>query len=182
MSEYIAEILDTYNGDIKGTATIPANREIFEINDKSLMLDDNIGENFHFFVAKLLWIMKRERHDTEVAIYFLCTRVTVPIEEDQNKLERLLDFLYMTRDDERIIGFNNNSTVYTYIDTSYVVHRNTREYACGVITFGSTIIHGKSSKQNIKVKSSTEEELVGMSEYIPYTLWFGYFWRHKDMN
>ena len=33
------------------------------------------------------------------------------------------------------------------------------------------ILHGKSSKQKINVKSSTEGKLVGVAEYIPYNLW-----------
>ena len=33
------------------------------------------------------------------------------------------------------------------------------------------VLHAKSSKQKLNVKSSTEVELVGTSEYIPYNLW-----------
>ena len=40
---------------------------------------------------------------------------------------------------------------------------------------GIGILHGKASKQKINVKSSTENEIVGLSEYLPYTLWMGYF-------
>ena len=40
---------------------------------------------------------------------------------------------------------------------------------------GIGILHGKASKQKINVKSSTEREIVGLSEYLPYTLWMGYF-------
>ena len=36
---------------------------------------------------------------------------------------------------------------------------------------GYDILHGESSKQKINVKSSTEAELVGLSEYIPYNIW-----------
>ena len=37
---------------------------------------------------------------------------------------------------------------------------------------GYGIVHGKSSKQNINIRSSTESELVGMGEYVPYNIWF----------
>jgi hypothetical protein len=40
---------------------------------------------------------------------------------------------------------------------------------------GYGILHGKSSKQKINVKSSTESELVGTYEYIPYTIWLVMF-------
>ena len=54
-----------------------------------------------------------------------------------------------------------------------------RGHTGGAISFGVGIIHGKASKQKINVKSSTECELVGVSEYIPYSLWLGYFLEHQ---
>ena len=40
---------------------------------------------------------------------------------------------------------------------------------------GYGIVHDKSSMQKINTKSSTEAELVGISEYIPYNLWLLHF-------
>lgn len=40
---------------------------------------------------------------------------------------------------------------------------------------GIGILHGKASKQKINVNSSTENEIVGLFEYLPYTLWMGDF-------
>jgi hypothetical protein len=45
----------------------------------------------------------------------------------------------------------------------------------GAISMGYGILHGKSSKQKINVKSSTESELVGVSEYLPYNIWLMMF-------
>ena len=39
------------------------------------------------------------------------------------------------------------------------------------MSVGQGIIHGKSSKQKINTKSSTETEQVGASDHIPWTLW-----------
>ena len=36
-------------------------------------------------------------------------------------------------------------------------------------------MHKKSSVQKINVKSSTEVEIVGTSEYMPYNVWFNHF-------
>ena len=69
--------------------------------------------------------------------------------------------------------------MHTFIDASYAVPPNMRGYAGGAISFGVGIIHGKASKQKINVKSSTECELVRVSEYIPYSLWIGYFLEHQ---
>ena len=40
---------------------------------------------------------------------------------------------------------------------------------------GLGIIHGKSGKQKINVKSATELELVEVCEYIPYKIWMVLF-------
>ena len=39
------------------------------------------------------------------------------------------------------------------------------------MSLGVGVLHAKSSKQKLNVKSSTEAELVGNSDYIPYNLW-----------
>ena len=36
---------------------------------------------------------------------------------------------------------------------------------------GLGVLHCKSSKQKLNVKSSTEAELVGVSDYLPYNIW-----------
>ena len=43
------------------------------------------------------------------------------------------------------------------------------------MSFGLGMVHCKASKQRITVKSSTKAELVGMSDYVPYTLWLRHF-------
>ena len=63
----------------------------------------------------------------------------------------------------------------TYIDASYAVHPNMRGHTGGAISLGHDVVHSKASNQNINVKSSTECELMGLSEYVSYSLWLGYF-------
>ena len=38
------------------------------------------------------------------------------------------------------------------------------------MSFGYGMVHCKSSKQKIKTKSSTEAEVVGISDYLPYNI------------
>ena len=39
------------------------------------------------------------------------------------------------------------------------------------MAMGTKVLHGKCSKQELNVKSSTKAKLL-VSEYIPYDLWF----------
>ena len=53
------------------------------------------------------------------------------------------------------------------------------------MSFGMGVIHAKSSKQKLNTKSSTEAEVVGMSEYIPYNVWLMNFLKaqgYYDLN
>ena len=66
-----------------------------------------------------------------------------------------------------------------WVDASYAVHPNMRSHTGGALSFGTGILHGKSSKQKLNTKSSTEAELVAVSDYIPYHIWMINFLRHQ---
>jgi len=61
------------------------------------------------------------------------------------------------------------------VDAAYAVHENMRSQTGGCLSFGRSTVHTKSSKQKLNTKSSTEAELVGLSDYVPYTLWMNNF-------
>ena len=167
---YIHEVLDQFPQKFNSGATTPATTHIFEINETAEKLSDEKAEIFHSIVAKLLWIAKRGRPDIELPISFLCTRVQSPDVDDWSNLERVLKFLYATINDERIIGALDLSTLFTYIDTSYGVHPNLRSHTGGTLSMGIGTVHNKSSKQKLNVKSSTAAEIVGGSDYLPYSI------------
>ena len=96
--------------------------------------------------------------------------MTVSTSEDWGKLERVLKFLHDTANDKRIVRVYDISTLPSYIDASYAVNPNIKNHTDGLITFGKGIIHGKSSKQKLSVKSSIDTEIVGVSDYLPYTI------------
>ena len=50
-----------------------------------------------------------------------------------------------------------------------------RSHTGGAMSFGHGTIHCRSSKQKLNTKSSTEAELVGISDYLPYNLWMKMF-------
>ena len=120
---------------------------------------------------KLLYVSKRARPDLETLISFLTTRVTKSDEDDWKKLKRGLIFIQNNIKDKRVIGKKILSEIFTWIDSSYAVHSNMRGHTGGAIYMGFGVIHCKAGKQKINVKSSTELELVGFSEYISYNIW-----------
>ena len=63
----------------------------------------------------------------------------------------------------------------TWIDASYAVHPNIRGHTGGAISFGKGVVHARAGKQKLNVKSSTEAEIVGLSEYLPYNIFIKNF-------
>ena len=57
------------------------------------------------------------------------------------------------------------------IDAAYAVTANVISQIGGVISLGLGMLHCKSSRQKLNVKSSTKAELVGASNYVPYNIW-----------
>ena len=171
MRDQVCEILDDFSEDISGSATTPAAKHLIEICDNSIPLDKKRSDEFHSTTAKLLYLEKRGRPDIETAVSFLCTRVSEPDEHDWKKLKRVLSFLSRTKDDVRIIGCDNLDVLFTWVDAAYAVHHNMRSHTGGSMSFGWGTIHNKSSKQKLNTKSSTEAEIVGVSDYIPYNIW-----------
>ena len=64
--------------------------------------------------------------------------------------------------------------IQTLIDASYAIHRDMRGHTGGVISIGKgTVIHN-CSKQKLNTKNSTKSEVVGVSDFLPYTIWASY--------
>ena len=59
----------------------------------------------------------------------------------------------------------------TWIDRSYAVHENMRGHTGGGISQGWGLVHAKATKQKLTWKSSTETEVIAVSEYVPYKIW-----------
>ena len=165
------EMFEESGDEIKGHVANPGNSQFFKYKDAYKSLDQKRADIFHSTVAKLLFIGKRGRPDLEPYIAYLCTRVSKSNEYDWRKLKRVLQFANQTIDDKRCIGAKTLTDLYTWIDAAYAVHPDMRSQTGGVMSLGHGMIHCKSSKQKLNTKSSTEAELVGISDYLPYNLW-----------
>jgi hypothetical protein len=171
MKDYIKEAIDEFGEDITRSAATPAKRDLFDIDENSGELTKVEGETFHSIVAKLLYVSKRCRLDIQLAIAFLCTRVSCSTEKDWLKLKRVLEYLRGTLDEFLTLGTEDITLMQTWVDASYAVHRDMKSHTGGVVSFGRGAIMSKSSKQKLNTKSSTEAELVGASDYLPYPIW-----------
>ena len=145
------------------------------MNENAEKLDKEKADLFHSVVAKLLYITKRSRPDIETAVAFLTTRVSKSDVDDFKKLKRVLPWLKQTKDDVRIIGAKSVQELYTWVDAAFAVHNNMRSQTGGAMSYGYGMIHCRSNKQKLNTKSSTVAELVGTSEYVPFSIWMALF-------
>ena len=152
-------------------AATPATHNLFEVGENSQPLQVKDADTFRRIVCKLLYVGIRARSDILTALAYLTTRVSKPNAHDYKKLRRLLEYLNGTLEMALTIGATSLNKMYTWIDASYATHHDMRSHTGGVVSFGIGGIVCKSSKQKINTKSSTEAELVGVSDYLPNTIW-----------
>jgi KUP system potassium uptake protein len=171
MKGHLEEAIEEFGEAITKSATSPAKRDLFDIDEKSEGLERGVSEAFHSVTAKLLFVSHRARLDVQLPIGFLCTRVTCSTEQDRLKLKRVLEFLKGTLEDYRIVGADDVTIMQTWVDASHAVHKDMKSHTGGVVSFGRGAVMSKSSKQKLNTKSSTESELDGASDYLAYPTW-----------
>jgi hypothetical protein len=108
-------------------------------------------------------LSKSARPDLLTTVSFLTTRVQNPTEEDWSKLERPIRYVRGTKEMGIELETSKVLALIMYADASFVVHPIMRSHT-GTVWKGA--IYAKSSKQKLMTKSSTESELVAISDAI----------------
>ena len=177
MFDYLQDIIANIPEDLRTNrnTTTPAADHLFNSNPASPKLNKKQAETFHHYIAKLLFAAKRARPDIQTAIAYLCTRVQHPDEDDWRKLSRVLGYIQDAIFLPLTIGWDGTGNIYWYVDASFAVHDNMRSHTGAMMTFGIGAAMSMSTKQKLNTKSSTEAELVGVDDTIPFNIWCKYF-------
>jgi hypothetical protein len=175
MTDYADKVLEEAPRYMDGTATTPADKNLFEVRDDIAALDTDDAAFFHAMVARLLFLCKRGRPNLQTAIAFLCTRVQAPTMDDQRKLSRVIKYLRKSSDLVLTLRADNINIVKWWVDAAFAVHRDMRSHTGGVMSMGAGAVYSSSQKQKMNTKSSTEAELVGANDVLPQALWTKYF-------
>jgi hypothetical protein len=172
MKAYTKEAIAEFGEDVTRSATTPAGQGIFEVDATSSSLTKEKAELYHHkVVAKLLYVSHRGRADIQLAIAFMCTRVSCSTTQDWGKLKRLMQYLNRTMDEVLTIGADSLQKLMTWVDAAYGVHQDMKSHTGGAMLFGRGAVLCKLSKQKLNTTSSTKAELVGASDYLPNTIW-----------
>ena len=151
---------------VPGKARSPATEGLFELREDSKLVPESVRAWFHSVVAKLSYLAKRAKPECLTAVAYLATKVTACTNDDVGKLNRLLKYVAYTMD--RGVVFRPGALgicVRVYIDAAYGVHVDGKSHTGSCVVIGDVgAVHCKSSKQGIVTKSSTEAELVALSD------------------
>jgi Reverse transcriptase (RNA-dependent DNA polymerase) len=179
MKQYLQEALDESKMDIKYEAATPARKNLFDVDQEAAPLSKTEAETFHSVTSKLLYVAIRARMDILLPVGFLGTRVSKSTVEDSEKLKRLLEYIKGTIDEEYILGADSLTTMRTWVDASFAVHPDMKSHTGGVMSYGRGGFACKSTKQKTTMRSSTHAEMVGVSDYLPTTIWVTNFMREQ---
>eukprot|EP01036_Dinobryon_divergens_P034084 gene34084-44039_t len=125
---------------------------------------------------------KRTRPDILTTVAFLATRVSKSTDEDWSKLERLLKYINHSRDLCLTLQAGEKLCVEAYIDASFAVHADAKSHSGVSITLGGGTIFAQSVKQKLVSKSSTEAELIALSDGISQVIWTREFIISQGIN
>ena len=168
MNGYINNILESNN--ITTSVKTPTNADAFKINEKLEILNEHEQEEIRSTVYKLLYLSNRIRPDIAPITNFLCTRINTYTIQDKFKLNRILKYLHGTRDFGLNFTKSNNSNINIFADASHGIHADGKGHSGLIIMYNNNMILFKSKKQKITSLSSTESELICLSDSTSYII------------
>jgi hypothetical protein len=102
--------------------------------------------------------------------------------DDWKKLGRCLCFLRDTRNDLHILEADRTGVIRWWVDASFVVHPDMKSHTSAVMSMGKGCMYAVSCRQQLNTTSSTESELVGVSDGMGLILWTQWFLEAQGYN
>ena len=164
MQGYVEDTI-AYSG-IVGHSRSPATSGLFDTRDGAVLVSETQRSWFHSVVAKRAYLAKCARPECLTAVAFLATRVTKCTMDDVEKLKRVVQYIAYTRERGVILRPGKLGVcVRLYVDAAYGVHGDGKSHTGSCVVIGEVgAVHCKSCKQSIVTKSSTEAELIALSD------------------
>jgi hypothetical protein len=162
-------IVDSLTMDLNKFTPSPAADAAFEVPEDSPLLNPKELFHFHSIVARILYLSKRARPDLLLAISNLTTRVTKATNADKDKLDRIIRYMHQSyhagHKGIKLTPGPEGIQPFGFFDASYGVHADGKSHTGACIMIGAAgPVSTDSTRQSIVSKSSTEAELVGMSD------------------
>ncbi len=141
----------------------------------SPLLNEEAKSFFHTKTAQLLYLSNHLHGELSYYVNQLCQRVHQPTEDDMEKLLHVLGYVKMSVHDVLELDASMYNDPKIYIDAAYATNEDYKSQSGMVMFFGRGSFICRSHKQKINVKSSTESELVALSDMSSIALGVIYF-------
>jgi len=69
------------------------------------------------------------------------------------------------------LGADDIANMQAWVDVAYAVHEDCKSHTGGVMSWGWGVVLSMCKKQKLNTKSSTEGEIVGVSDYLSNVIW-----------
>ena len=158
---------DTLEGcGVDRSYATPATDNLFVIRDAPKVTEKE-AVWCRSYVAKVLYIAKRVKPECLTAVSFLTSRVGAYDTDDLGKVKRLLGYIRKTRTAGVCFRIGSDLIIRVYVDAAYGVHIHDGKSHSGAYTVLGVggPLEAKSGKQKNVTKSSTEAELVALSDH-----------------
>jgi hypothetical protein len=110
------------------------------------------------------------RFDIIFAVAFLTSRVRCPTNQDQQKLQRIIQYLNLSKDQKFKIKKSNSLDITNSIDASFASHSDGKSHSGSVLSVGTTPVMIKSVKQKSITKDSTEAEITALQNLYQHSI------------
>ena len=164
MSRYIDEML--HSSGVQGIAKTPASEGLFDTRPGAVTATEEVRVWFHRVTAQLVYLAKRVKPECLTAVAYLATRVIKCSMDDVDKLHRVVRYIRWSGDSGLVFRPGGSGiSVKLFVDASYGVHVDGKSHTGSCVVIGDIgAVHCRSTKQGIVSKSSTEAELIGLSD------------------
>ena len=148
-----------------------ASNELHVVRSEAKPLVGDKIDEFHLGTQKPLYVIKRARPDIDTTVAYLCNLVTKKNNHNWWKLKRVLKWLKQTINDKKIMGKGKTGINEKWIVNSYANHLDMKDQSWGRILMGHGTLKKKLMKQKLNAKSSTETEVISISDILLHNLW-----------
>ena len=169
METYLRDVMEACN--ISESANAPHKPNLFEENQDHSKLSDEQKKTYHSWVMKVLYAAKRCRPDVLLTTSYLSSKVQDPSEKDMESLMQMLKYLNKTVARKMHFRREKKISVVGSVDAAYAVHVDGKSRTGILIVLAGATILAKSAKQKMTTKSSTEAEVVALSDGASEVLW-----------
>ena len=161
MTQYKKDLLS--NLTLADGVSIPGSTD-FATDPESPFLDTEEREFFHTYVAKCLYLSTHIHGEIAFYVSIISQRVHRPTKLDLKKLYHLLAYIKGVSNYTLKLNGSNFYSPTLFVDASYGINDRCRSQSGAILFFGCGAIYRSSSKQTITARSSSEAELIALSD------------------